>query len=185
MFKFPLATEATWTESFTSKPCFIKSTYSFVAQSFKSTGVCTFVIRVFDISIVLKYAISATRKLFPTAIPPAITTAPFETEVAFDEPFDEVEKFLVNRLVRPEYTAVFQVPAQNEYGQTYTDYQQVTWPKDGPWNLDIRSFLFEVTSKLQAKEKFSGDKNSQSNSNKNSREIPEYTVGYPLYPSSV
>jgi len=61
----------------------------------------------------------------------------------FQESFDEVEKFLVNRLVRPEYTAVFQVPQQNEFGQTYTDYQQVTWPKDGPWNLDIRSFLFD------------------------------------------
>jgi len=62
----------------------------------------------------------------------------------FQESFDEVEKFLVNRLVRPEYTAVFQVPQQNEYGQTYTEYKQVTWPKQGPWNLDIRSFLFDV-----------------------------------------
>jgi hypothetical protein len=61
----------------------------------------------------------------------------------FLETFDEVEKFLVNRLVRPEYTAVFQVPQQNEYGQFYTDYQQVTWPKSGVWNLDIRSFLFD------------------------------------------
>jgi hypothetical protein len=50
---------------------------------------------------------------------------------------------LVNRLVRPEYTAVFQVPQQNEFGQTYTEYKQVTWPKQGPWNLDIRSFLFD------------------------------------------
>ena len=62
----------------------------------------------------------------------------------FQESFDEVEKFLVNRLVRPEYTAVFQVPQQNEYGQIYTDYEQVTWPKDGPWNLDIQSFLFDA-----------------------------------------
>lgn len=61
----------------------------------------------------------------------------------FQESFDEVEKFLVNRLVRPEYTAVFQVPQQNEYGQTYTEYKQVTWPKQGPWNLDITSFLFD------------------------------------------
>ena len=61
----------------------------------------------------------------------------------FQESFDEVEKFLVNRLVRPEYTAVFQVPQQNEYGQTYTEYKQVTWPKQGTWNLDIRSFLFD------------------------------------------
>jgi hypothetical protein len=61
----------------------------------------------------------------------------------FQEAFDEVEKFLINRLVRPEYTAVFQVPQQNEYGQIYTEYQQVTWPKDGVWNLDIKSFLFD------------------------------------------
>jgi len=61
----------------------------------------------------------------------------------FSESFDEVEQFLVNRLVRPEYTAIFQVPQQNEYGQFYTAYQQVTWPKDGGWNLDIRSFLFD------------------------------------------
>ena len=61
----------------------------------------------------------------------------------FQEDFDEVEKFLVNRLVRPEYTAVFQVPQQNEFGQIYTEYQQVTWPKQGPWNLDISSFLFD------------------------------------------
>ena len=61
----------------------------------------------------------------------------------FLESFDEVEKFLVNRLVRPEYTAVFQVPQQNEFGQVYTEYKQVTWPKQGTWNLDIRSFLFD------------------------------------------
>ena len=61
----------------------------------------------------------------------------------FSETFDEVEKFLVNRLVRPEYTAVFQVPQQNEAGQYYTNNEQVTWPKDGNWNLDIRSFSFD------------------------------------------
>jgi hypothetical protein len=61
----------------------------------------------------------------------------------FNENFDEVEKFLLNRLVRPEYTAFFAVPQQNEYGQFYSSNQQVTWPKDGPWNLDIRSFLFD------------------------------------------
>ena len=61
----------------------------------------------------------------------------------FAESFDEVEKFLVNRLVRPEYTAVFQVPQQNDYGEFYNAYEQITWPKDGPWNLDIKSLLFE------------------------------------------
>jgi hypothetical protein len=67
----------------------------------------------------------------------------FVVDRVFAETFDEVEKFLVNRLVRPEYTAVFQVPQQTEDGQYYTSYQQVTWPKDGRWNLDIRSFLFD------------------------------------------
>ncbi len=45
--------------------------------------------------------------------------------------------------MQPEYTSVFQVPQQNADGQYYTNNQSVTWPKDGPWNLDIRSFLFE------------------------------------------
>ena len=67
----------------------------------------------------------------------------FIVDKTFQESFDEIEQFLLNRLVRPEYTAVFQVPQQNEYGQTYTEYQQITWPKQGTWNLDIRSFLFD------------------------------------------
>jgi len=67
----------------------------------------------------------------------------FIVDKVFSESFDEVEKFLINRLVRPEYTAVFQVPQQNEAGQYYTNNEQVTWPKDGLWNLDIRSFNFD------------------------------------------
>jgi len=67
----------------------------------------------------------------------------FIVDKVFLEAFDEVEKFLVNRLVVPEYTATFQVPQQNEAGQFYTNNQQVTWPKDGLWNLDIRSFNFD------------------------------------------
>jgi len=67
----------------------------------------------------------------------------FVADKIFAEDFDEVQKFLLNRLIRPEYTAIFQVPQQNESGQFFTDYQQVTWPKEGVWNLDIKSFLFE------------------------------------------
>ena len=75
----------------------------------------------------------------------------FVVDKAFAENFDEVEKFLVNRLIRPEYTAVFQVPQQNEAGQYYTNNEQVTWPKDGIWNLDIRSFNFDsYLEQLQA-----------------------------------
>ena len=61
----------------------------------------------------------------------------------FSEDLDEVEKFLMNRLIQPEYTASFQVPLQNEAGQFYTGYVQATWPKDGIWNLDIRSTKFD------------------------------------------
>lgn len=67
----------------------------------------------------------------------------FVVDRVFAEDLDEVEKFLTNRLIRPEYTAYFQTPKQNEEGVFYTNYQQVTWPKDGPWNLDISSFLFD------------------------------------------
>ena len=54
----------------------------------------------------------------------------FIVDKIFAESLDEVEKFLVNRLVQPEYTSVFQVPRQNADGQYYTDNQSVTWPKD-------------------------------------------------------
>ena len=52
----------------------------------------------------------------------------FIVDKTFQETFDEVEKFLVNRLIRPEYTAVFQIPRQNQQGEFYNAYQQVTWP---------------------------------------------------------
>jgi hypothetical protein len=61
----------------------------------------------------------------------------------FEENFDVIEKYLANRLVRPEYTAEFQVPLQDDFGQFYLSNQIVTWPKDGTWNLDIRSIGFD------------------------------------------
>lgn len=61
----------------------------------------------------------------------------------FSENFDEVEKFLTNRLISPPYTAFFQIPEQNSDGQFYTNYQQVTWPRSGTWNLDINGNEFE------------------------------------------
>jgi hypothetical protein len=67
----------------------------------------------------------------------------FIVDKVFAENFDEVEKFLLNRLIQPEYTAIFQIPAQTNSGEFYTNYQEVTWPKDGPWNLNIRSDLFD------------------------------------------
>ena len=61
----------------------------------------------------------------------------------FAESFDEVEKFLANRLVNPPYTAFFQIPQQNIDGQFYTEYQQVTWPLAGRWNLEIAGTNFD------------------------------------------
>jgi hypothetical protein len=61
----------------------------------------------------------------------------------FAETFNEVEKFLLNRLIDPPYTAVFQVPAENQNGQVYTSISTLTWPLDGVWNLDITSPSFE------------------------------------------
>ena len=68
----------------------------------------------------------------------------FYVEVAFDEPFDEVEKFLLNRLIRPKYTANFKFPRESENGQFYIASETVTWKLDGRWNLDIRTSNFDV-----------------------------------------
>jgi hypothetical protein len=67
----------------------------------------------------------------------------FYTDKSLLEPFDEVEKFLLNRLIVPQYTAVFQVPRQTEDGLLFTDNQRVTWPLNGVWNLDIATEAFD------------------------------------------
>lgn len=67
----------------------------------------------------------------------------FIVDKIFADEFDEVEKFLLNRLVKPEYTANFKVPSQNNNGQFYTKTENVTFPKDGTWNLDIRTNRFD------------------------------------------
>src|SRR6056300_429045 len=46
-----------------------------------------------------------------------IKPSKFETEKAFKDPFDEVEDFLLNRLVTPKYTAKFQVPVSDDEGR--------------------------------------------------------------------
>ena len=67
----------------------------------------------------------------------------FETEKAFKDPFDEVEDFLLNRLVSPKYTAKFQVPVSDDEGRYQILDRLVTWALDGLWNLDIRTNKFE------------------------------------------
>ena len=64
------------------------------------------------------------------------------TERSFTEPFDEVEEFLLNRLITPKYTAKFKVPKESDEGVKYIDYVSITWPLGGVWNLDISSIAF-------------------------------------------
>ena len=72
-----------------------------------------------------------------------IKPSKFETEKAFQDPFDEVEDFLLNRLVSPKYTAKFQVPVSDDDGKFQIIDELVTWSIDGLWNLDIRTNRFE------------------------------------------
>jgi hypothetical protein len=67
----------------------------------------------------------------------------FYSDKAFIEQFDEVEQFLLNRLIVPKYTAVFQVPKESDDGTTFIQNQTVTWPLDGIWNIDIRTPSFD------------------------------------------
>jgi len=67
-----------------------------------------------------------------------------KTEEIFDESFDEVEDFLLNRNISPKYTAVFSYPDYDSDGR-YTLYNKsVTWPLSQYWNLDINSSAFDT-----------------------------------------
>jgi hypothetical protein len=57
----------------------------------------------------------------------------------FNEDLDEVENFLLNRNISPIYTAAFKVPLEGDDGRYYVATQNITWPLDGKWNLDIRT----------------------------------------------
>jgi hypothetical protein len=67
----------------------------------------------------------------------------YYTEETFTQDFDEVEKFLLNRLINPPYTASFQTPEMSDNGTYYLAFKQATWPLDGTWNLDIRTLSFD------------------------------------------
>jgi hypothetical protein len=74
-----------------------------------------------------------------------IIIRPNDAEVTkvFNEDMDQVENFLLNRNTSPIYTATFQVPAQTDDGNYYTEYRAITWPLNGGWNLDIVTKSFE------------------------------------------
>jgi hypothetical protein len=61
----------------------------------------------------------------------------FEVNKVFNEEFDEVENFLLNRNIVPVYTCTFKVPRESEDGSYFIEDKQITWPKNGVWNIDI------------------------------------------------
>jgi hypothetical protein len=62
----------------------------------------------------------------------------------FQDNFDPVENFLLNRNVSPKYTANFKVPRETDAGNYVFTNELVTFPMSGLWNLDIESQNFEV-----------------------------------------
>lgn len=62
----------------------------------------------------------------------------------FNEDFDEVEKFLLDRSSVPQYTAKFVISVEDEDGTYYLTNQNLTFPKNGVWNLDITSSSFDA-----------------------------------------
>jgi len=67
----------------------------------------------------------------------------FETEVAFKEPFDEVEDFLLNRFSNPPYKATFDLVEETDSGRFVKTKKSAVWPKNGLWNLDIVTERFD------------------------------------------
>ena len=68
----------------------------------------------------------------------------YEVNKVFNEKFDEVENFILNRNVLPIYTATFLTPGENEDGTYRINYTTITWPLNGIWNLDIETNAFNV-----------------------------------------
>jgi hypothetical protein len=66
----------------------------------------------------------------------------YEVSKVFNEEFDEVEKFLLNRSSAPIYTCVFNTPKEADDGTYYTYTQKITWPLNGQWNIDILTASF-------------------------------------------
>jgi len=73
------------------------------------------------------------------------------TQQIFDESFDEVEDFLINRNTTPKYTSTFKYPDFDSDGK-YTLYiRQLSWPINRVWNIDISGQKFnEYLNNLQS-----------------------------------
>jgi len=67
----------------------------------------------------------------------------FYVNKVFNEDFDAVENFLLNRKNVPIYTSYFQVPIENEDGSFTFSYKTLRFPKLGEWNIDIQTKAFD------------------------------------------
>ena len=65
-------------------------------------------------------------------------------EKTFNEDFDEIEKFLLNRNTTPNYTANFVFEYYDSNGNLISYDKTLTWPLNDTWNLDIKTDSFET-----------------------------------------
>ena len=68
----------------------------------------------------------------------------YEVSKVFNENFDEVEKFLLNRQSNPIYTSNFTVPVENDDGTYISTKRKFSWPLNGSWNIDIMTGVFTL-----------------------------------------
>jgi hypothetical protein len=66
-----------------------------------------------------------------------------EVNKVFKNKLDEVQNFLLNRSIKPIYTALFKIPKLSDSGDFFVQNNSITWPLDGFWNLDIVSGSFQ------------------------------------------
>jgi hypothetical protein len=66
----------------------------------------------------------------------------FTVNEVFNLDLDEVEELLLNRYSVPQYTSQYKVLSEGEDGTEFFNTIYATWPKDGQWNIDIRTPSF-------------------------------------------
>ena len=67
----------------------------------------------------------------------------YEVNKVYNEDFDEVENFLLNRNQTPKYTCSFRSPKEADDGTFFITNVTATWPSNGVWNLDIYTANFD------------------------------------------
>lgn len=65
------------------------------------------------------------------------------TEKVFQDDFDEVEDYILNRNSNPMYSTNFKYPDYDSNGNFVLYTKEIVWALDGLWNLDIRTSKFD------------------------------------------